>query len=54
MNAFLESIFLDARNYDIEGWKDILVLIIVAVVYGLGSIIKSRKQKLEGQQPEEK
>ena len=54
MNAFLENIFLDARRIDVEGWMDILVLLIVAVVYGLGSIIKSRKQKLEGQQPEEK
>lgn len=49
MNTLLTKIILDARNYDVEGWMDILVLVIIAVVYGIGSIIKAKRQKLEGQ-----
>ena len=53
MNALLESIFLAARNIDVEGWMDILVLVIIAVVYGIGSIIKAKGRKLEGQTEEQ-
>jgi len=39
-----------ARGNDIEGWMDILILVIVAVVYGLGTILKAKKGgKVKGQ-----
>ncbi len=32
-----------ARGNGVEGWMDILILVIVAVVYGLGTILKAKK-----------
>jgi len=40
---------LAARNRDVEGWMDMLVLVIVAVVYALGSIIKAKGKKKQEQ-----
>jgi len=48
--------FVLARGNGVGEWMDVLVLVVVAVVYGLGSIIKASK-KAQGQkdkQPEHK
>ncbi len=42
-----------ARGKDVEGWMDILVLVLVAAVYGLGTILKTKKRKKEQEQTEE-
>ena len=47
MNCLLTQIIVLARGYDIEGWMDILVLVVIAVVYGLGAIIRSKSKKAE-------
>jgi len=47
MNCLLAQITVRARGYDIEGWMDILVLVVIAVVYGLGAIIRSKSKKAE-------
>ena len=53
MNALLAQFILVARGNDIEGWWNILILVIVAAVYGLGAIIKAKGKKAEGQGEEE-
>jgi len=45
MNALLAQFILLARGNGIEGWMDILVIVLVAAVYGLGTILKSKKGK---------
>lgn len=52
MNDLLAQMFFTARNRDVEGWMDMLVLVIVAVVYALGSIIKAKGKK-QGEQPQQ-
>ena len=47
MNALLAQITLVARRKDVEGWMDILVLVLVAAVYGLATILKTKKRKKE-------
>jgi len=42
-----------ARGKDVEGWMDILVLVLVAAVYGLATILKAKKGKKSQEQPEE-
>ncbi len=55
MNEFYSQLILAARNRDIEntGWMQFVVIVVLAVVYGLGSIIKAKARKAE-QQGEEK
>jgi len=53
MNALLAQLILAARGNDIEGWWNILILVIVAAVYGLGAILKTKGKKAEGQGEEE-
>ncbi len=52
-----QSVFL-AKNEDFEGWMQILVIVIMAAVYGLGAILKASKSKKledkEGGQEEQK
>ena len=43
MSIFLAQIVLIARNEDVEGWKNILVVVVLAVFWALGGIIKARK-----------
>ena len=43
MMAFLAQIIFVARNDDFEGWTQILVVVVMAVVYGLGGILKAAK-----------
>ncbi len=47
MNNILAQMILLARGKDIEGWMDILVLVLVAAVYGLATILKTKKRKKE-------
>jgi len=53
MNALLAQLILVARNSDPDGWMNILVLVIVAAVYGLGTIIKTKRKKSQEQVEEE-
>jgi len=52
MNALLAQLIL-ARGNDFEGWMDILVLVIIAAVYGLGAIIKTKRKKPQEQVKQE-
>ncbi|MFZ2146852.1 MAG: hypothetical protein WAV28_06495 [Sedimentisphaerales bacterium] len=53
MNALLAQIISLARRNDMEGWMDILILVIVAAVYGLGAILKTKKGKKVQEQTEQ-
>ncbi len=52
MNAILAQFILVARGND-EGWMNILILVIVAAVYGLATILKAKKGKKEQEQADE-
>lgn len=41
----LAQIIVLARGRDIEGWMDILVLVVIAAVYGLGALIRAKGKK---------
>lgn len=45
MNSFLAQIILAARNDDIEGWTNILFIVVLAAFYVVGSIIKAKASK---------
>ena len=46
MNSFLLQIILAARRYDEDaGWMQLLVFVIMAVFWALGSIIKAKRSK---------
>jgi hypothetical protein len=47
MNCFLVQTIVLARGSDLEGWMDILVLVVIAVVYGLGALFKAKSKKTE-------
>jgi hypothetical protein len=47
MNAFLAQVIVTARNRGTEGWVQILVFVVLAVVYVLGSILKAKSSKTE-------
>jgi hypothetical protein len=54
MNDFVTQIVCGARGFNIEdnGWVQLLVFVVVAVIYALGSIAKMRKVKTgEGEEP---
>jgi len=53
MNALLAQFILLARGNGVEGWMDILVLVLVAAVYGLATILKAKKGKKVQEQSEE-
>ena len=53
MNYSLAQLILVARGNDTEGWMNILILVIIAAVYGLGAIIKTKRKKVEEQVEEE-
>ena len=50
--SFAQIIVL-ARGNDIEGWMDILILVVIAVVYGLGALIRAKGKKSEEQAHEQ-
>ena len=45
MNELLAQIILAVRRRDTEGWMNILVIVVIAVVYGLGIILKAKTKK---------
>jgi hypothetical protein len=49
----LAQIYILGQDYDIEGWMDILVLVVIAVVYGLGALIRAKSKKNEEQTQEQ-
>ncbi len=53
MNYSLAQIILVAQSRDPGGWMNILVLVIIAAVYGLGTIIKTKRKKSQEQVEEE-
>jgi hypothetical protein len=53
MNFLLERTIVAAQDFDIEGWMDILVLVVIAAVYGLGALIRSKSKKAEEQTREQ-
>ncbi len=53
MNALLAQFILVARGNDPGGWMNILILVIVAAVYGLGTIIRAKGKKSQEQVDEE-
>ena len=53
MNYSLAQFIFLARGNDPDGWMNILILVIVAAVYGLGTIIRAKGKKSQGQGEEE-
>jgi hypothetical protein len=53
MNYFLAQIILVAQSRDSGGWMNILILVLVAAVYGLGTILKAKKGKKSQEQADE-
>ena len=49
MNELLEQIILAARRRDTDSWMNILVVVVIAVVYGLSAIFKAKTRKPQGQ-----
>ena len=52
MNELLAQIIL-ARNDDVEGWMNILIVVILAVFWGIGGILKARAKKPEEEEEEQ-
>ena len=53
MNYSLAQIILVAQSRDPGSWMNILVLVLVAAVYGIGAILKAKKGKEEQEQADE-
>jgi len=53
MNELLAQIILAARRRDTESWMNILVIVVIAVVYGLGTILKAKAKKPPEKEEEE-
>jgi len=53
MNSFLVQVIVAARRGDREGWVQILVFVVLAVIYALGSIIKAKSNKIEQEEEEQ-
>jgi len=45
MQDILAQIVLARRNEDLEGWKNILVVVVLAVFWALGGILKARSSR---------
>jgi len=50
MNELLAQTILAARNEDIEGWMNILIVVVLAVFWAIGGILKARTKKPEQEQ----
>ena len=50
MNALLAQMSLLGRGFDVEGWMDILVLVVLGAVYVLGTIIKAATKSKKAQE----
>jgi len=53
MNALLAQFIVSARNNDIEGWMNILIVVIIAILWAIGGIIKAKSQKSYKEQEEQ-
>lgn len=53
MNCLLAQIIILARGNGTEGWMDILVLVVVAAVYGIGVLIRAKGKKNQDQAQEQ-
>ena len=56
MNTYLLQLLLAARNDDGEGWMQLLIMLIMAVLWAIGGILKARANKVppeEEEQPEQ-
>jgi hypothetical protein len=53
MNALLAQLIISARNNDIEGWMNILIVVIIAIFWAIGGIIKAKSQKAHTEQEEQ-
>jgi len=47
MNYFVAQIILAAQRRDTQGWMQILVFVVIAVIYALSSILKAKSNKTE-------
>ena len=52
MNCLLTQIIVLARGDD-KGWMNILVMVVIAAVYGLGALIRAKGKKAEDQAQEQ-
>lgn len=50
MNIFLAQLILARRNDEVEGWMNLLFVIVVAVFWVLGGILKAKSKKPQQQQ----
>ncbi len=52
MNALLAQIIVAARRGDDKdsGWMQLLIIVVLAAIYGVGGILKARANKLEQQE----
>jgi hypothetical protein len=48
MTYFLAQIVIAARNEDLESWTNILAIVVLAVLWVLGGIIKARAKNAQG------
>ena len=50
MNIFLAQLILARRNDEVEGWMNLLFVIVVAVFWVLGGILKAKSKKPQDKQ----
>jgi hypothetical protein len=53
MNYFLAQIIPAVQNRDVEDWTNILFIVVVAVLWAIGGIIKARANKTKLEEDEE-
>ncbi len=53
MNALLAQLVISARNNDIEGWMNILIVVIIAIFWAIGGIIKAKTKKAKEEREEQ-
>jgi len=53
MNELLAQLIPAARNEDFEGWMNILIVVIIAVFWAIGGILKARAKKPEEEEQEQ-
>ena len=53
MNVLLAQIILLARGEDVDKWTNVLFVVVLAVFWVVGSIIKAKSKKPEGEEEKE-
>jgi hypothetical protein len=53
MNTFLAQIILARRNEDAESWMNILFVVVLAVFWVLGGILKAKSKSAQSRQKEQ-